>query len=403
MKRDELKKHKLPDGPGVYIFKKGRKILYIGKAASLQDRVRSYFAADLVTGRSPAIVGMVSQATGLSWKKTGSVLEALILEAQLIKQHRPSFNVDQKDNTSWNYVVVTKEAFPRILLVRGRELFQGWNKADIKYLFGPFPHGGQLQEALRMIRRIFPYRDKCMPEIGKPCFNRQLGLCPGVCSGEIGEKEYAQTIRNIKDLFAGKFRGLKQRLTREMKAAAKREDFEEADRLHRQVSALEHVRDVSLIKNEKLVSSGGGTRIEAYDVAHTSGTETVAVMTVVDNGEALKAAYRKFKIRTAGNDDISALKEVLSRRLGHPEWPLPRVFVVDGGKAQVRAAERILKDVGAAIPVVGVVKDEFHRPRQILGDERIVAAFERDIALANSEAHRFAVTWHRQRRGKLVI
>src|SRR3989344_3330553 len=109
MTKEQLKKFKLPDSPGVYLFKKGRRILYIGKAASLRDRARSYFAADLVEGRGSRIVGMVREATSLSWQKTDSVLEALILEANLIKRHQPPYNVDEKDNKSWNYVVVTKE------------------------------------------------------------------------------------------------------------------------------------------------------------------------------------------------------------------------------------------------------------------------------------------------------
>lgn len=407
MKREDLKKFKLPDEPGVYLFKKGRRILYIGKAASLRDRVRSYFAPDLVDTRGSHIVGMVGDATTLSHQKTDSVLEALILEANLIKAHRPQFNTDQKDNKSWNYVVVTKEDFPRVLLVRGRELFQNFGLRNYGftkpiYVFGPFPHGGQLKEALKMVRRIFPYRDRCTPEVGKPCFNRQIGLCPGVCNGEMSKAEYAETIRNIKDLFSGRFKGLKQRLAREMKAAAKREDFEEAEKLRRQVSALEHIRDVSLIKND-LVSSGGGTRIEAYDVAHTGGTETVAVMTVVDQGEAMKAAYRKFKIKSVSNNDVAALKEALSRRLGHSEWPLPKIVVVDGGKAQVRAAEKVLSEVGVMIPVVGVVKDEFHRPKGMIGEDRLTKSNEKDILLANNEAHRFAITYHRQRRQKGMI
>jgi excinuclease ABC subunit C len=184
-----------------------------------------------------------------------------------------------------------------------------------------------------------------------------------------------------------------------MKAATKQENFERAEKLRRQVSALEHVRDVSLIRADGRIATGGGTRIEAYDVAHTSGTETVAVMTVVDAGEAVKAAYRKFTIRTAKNDDVAGLKEALSRRLGHQEWPLPKVIVVDGGKGQVRAAERLLKDVGLLIPIVGVVKDEFHRPSRLIGNERSIQAYERDILLANNEAHRFAISWHRRRRG----
>jgi excinuclease ABC subunit C len=173
--------------------------------------------------------------------------------------------------------------------------------------------------------------------------------------------------------------------------------------LSRQIAALEHVRDVSLIKNEHRVSSGGGVRIEAYDTAHTGGAETVAVMTVVQNGEMVKDAYRKFKIQTATNDDVAALKEVLSRRLNHSEWPLPRVFVVDGALPQLRAAERILKNAGIVIPVVGVVKNDAHKPERLIGDSKAIKAYERDILLANSEAHRFAITWHRVRRRKAAF
>lgn len=400
MKVENLGKYKLPDEPGVYVFKKGRKILYIGKATSLCDRVRSYFASDLVAGRGERVVAMVAAAASVSYQRTDSVLEALLLEANLIKKHQPPYNVDQKDNKSWNYVVVTRELFPRVLLVRGRELYQNWDLKKISHTFGPFPHGKQLQEGMKIVRKIFPFRDKCAPASGKPCFNRQIGLCPGVCSGEMSKEEYARTIRNIRQLFSGNFKGLKRQLARDMKAAAKAERFEEATKLRRQIEALEHIRDVSLIKSDR-ISSGGGVRVEAFDVAHTGGSETVAVMVVVDNGESVKAAYRKFKIQTATNDDTGALKEALSRRLNHPEWPLPRVFVVDGGKAQMRAAERVLKEAGITVPIVGVVKNEFHKPERLIGDKWWIDTHEKDILLANSEAHRFAISWHRMRRDKI--
>ncbi len=124
-------------------------------------------------------------------------------------------------------------------------------------------------------------------------------------------------------------------------------------------------------------------------------------MTVVHSGEPLKAAYRKFKIQTATNDDVASLKEVLLRRLNHPEWPLPRVFVVDGGKGQMRATQMILKHGGVAVPIVGVVKNEFHKPERLIGDKRAIEVHEKDILLANNEAHRFAIQWHRKRRGKI--
>ena len=126
-------------------------------------------------------------------------------------------------------------------------------------------------------------------------------------------------------------------------------------------------------------------------------------MTVVHSGEAVKAAYRMFKIKTATNDDVASLKEALSRRLNHPEWPLPRVFVVDGGKGQIRMAERVLKEAGIEVPIVGVVKNESHKPERFIGDERAIAAYEKDILLANSEAHRFAIGWHRTRQRKRML
>lgn len=407
MTKEDLKKIKLPDEPGIYLFKKGRKILYIGKAASLRDRVRSYFASDLAKGRSPAIVKMVGDAERISYITTDSVLEALILEANMIKRHQPPANVDQKDNKSFNYLLITKEDFPRVIVVRGRELFLKWDNKYIKHLFGPFTGGMTLQEAVKIVRRIFPFRDsKCTPcgtgknKACKLCFNRQIGLCPGVCTGDVSKEEYAVTVSHIKDLFSGNFKGLKRQLTNEMRELAKNECFEEASRARRQIDALTHIKDVSLIKNEGAFSTGGGVRIEAYDVAHTSGTETVGVMTVVHGGEKLSAAYRKFKIQTATNDDIASLKEMLTRRLNHDEWPLPRVFVIDGGKGQMSAAQKVVKDAGLMIPIVGVVKNEFHKPERLIGDKKAIEAYERDILLANSEAHRFGITFHRRRRQK---
>jgi len=425
MQREDLKKFALPDEPGIYQFRLGRKILYIGKATSLRDRVRSYFASDLVEGRGAHIVSMVEKANSLKWQATHSVLEALILEANLIKRHMPPYNAASKDNKSFNYLVITKEDFPRVVVVRGRDLYQNWGEEKVKNLFGPFPHGMQLQEAMKIVRKIFPFRDsKCTPcaeqlkkskntkvrpsnhqgrtLVGcRPCFNRQIGLCPGVCTGECTKVEYAKTIAHIRELFSGNFMGLKRQLVREMKVASKSEEFELAQNLRRQISALEHVKDVSLIKNER-VSAGGGTRIEAYDVAHTSGVETVAVMTVVDNGEKATGSYRKFKIETAGNNDVLALTEALERRLNHSEWPLPRVLVVDGGTAQLRAAEKVLRKAGVVIPVVGVVKNERHKPERLIGDKRAAEAYERDILTANSEAHRFGIAYHRKRRGKII-
>lgn len=398
------RRKKLPDEPGVYFFLgKNKKLLYIGKATSLRDRVRSYFAKDLLDTRGPLLVEMLDKCASIDWRTTDSVLEALLLEASLIRTHKPTYNTDLKDDKSFNHVVITKEEYPRVLLVRGKQLEQDFPARTRAYTFGPFPYGLQLKEALRLIRKIFPYRTRCAPNSGRRCFDAQIGLCPGVCSGEVGKAEYRRTVRHVALLFQGRKKQLVKTMEREMKAAAKEERFEEASRLREQLFGLTHIQDVSLIKDEYRLhgSAGAGTRIEAYDIAHLAGGYPVGVMTVVEGGMANKMEYRKFRIRNAkGGDDPGSLQEVLSRRLGHDEWPYPKVIVVDGHKAQMNAAQKVLDQYGIRIPVVGVVKDEKHRPRGISGDRDVIKDKERDILLANAEAHRFAITYHRKRSRK---
>jgi excinuclease ABC subunit C len=189
-----------------------------------------------------------------------------------------------------------------------------------------------------------------------------------------------------------------------MKTAAKNLKFEEAGRIKKMIFALNHIQDIALLKANFLHRSDlceTGFRIEAYDVAHISGTNVVGVMVVVEGNEPKKSDYRKFKIRTSTNDDNASLSEILERRFAHNEWPMPKLLVVDGGKAQVNTAEHALKEWGISIPVIGVVKDERHKPKDIIGDKTLAFAHDRAILLANSEAHRFAISYHRQLRGKL--
>lgn len=294
---------KFPDTPGVYFFRghrslgeggkrakgKTKEILYVGKATSLRDRVRSYFSLDTASARGPVIVKMLEEFDSIDFQQTDSVLEALILEANLIKKYQPTYNTAQKDNKSFYYVVITKEDFPRVLLVRGHDMLRDTNirmyanktngKIDllsykIGYSFGPFPNSGQLKEALILIRKIFPYRDsKCVPceeqlqkfeshprqsassprssAFCKPCFNRQIGLCPGVCTGEISKAEYKERIKNIVEFFRGNKKAVIKNLEKQMKVLAKAREFEKAGEIKRQIFALNHIHDVSLIKQEK--------------------------------------------------------------------------------------------------------------------------------------------------------
>lgn len=405
MKSKDLKNYNLPDAPGVYMFKSGNDILYIGKATSLKDRVRSYFSGDIRESRGLRIEKMVDEASNLDYEETDSVLEALILESNLIKKFKPKYNAREKDQKSFNYVVVTNEEYPRVFTVRGRELQVAWDPDDIKYTFGPYPHPGELKEALKIVRKIFPFRGKKDPIGKKPRkskFYQEIGLSPQLGEGGLSKREYSSTIQNLRLFFEGKKKKLEKKLEKEMKDAAKLKDFERAETLKRQLYAISHIRDVSLIKDtDYKTETEQAERIEGYDIAHFGGKSSVGVMVVLNGSIPEKSSYRKFKIKNKKEgSDTDALTEVLERRLGHDEWPLPRLFVIDGGKAQKNASERVLEKFGIEIPVVSVVKDKRHKPREILGNRKIVREKEREILMANAEAHRFAINYHKNLRNK---
>lgn len=402
MQKSTLNKIGLPNVPGVYLFKKGRTVLYVGKATNLRDRVRSYFDDDLIATRGPRIVDMVTNADKVSFETTPTVLEALVREAVLIKKYTPKANVEGKDDKTFLYAVITREPFPRVLVVRGKDLNEKRTQAHgvrVSHVFGPFPSGAQLREALRLIQRIFPFYDTKRPVTSggkhlraKIEFNRQLGQYPR----DVSKEHYRHSIRSIVMFLSGRAKELRKSLARDMARAARDERFEVAAHYKRELFAIDHVQDVSLIKEDR-ERDISGPRIEAYDTAHLSGTNAIAVMVAVEGGAPCKRDYRTFRIAGAGNDDIASLKEVLSRRLAHNEWQLPRAIVVDGGKTHKKTAEALLKEVGIAIPVVALVKDDKHRPREIIG-ARAAHVSEVDVVLANSEAHRFSLARHRAAR-----
>jgi len=259
MQRSDLKKYDLPEMPGVYLFKQGRKILYVGKATSLRDRVKSYFDDDLIATRGPRIVDMVTKATGMIYHTTPTVLEALVREAALIKRHMPPANSDGKDDSTFLYAVITKEEIPRVLAVRGSHLDFENKKlltvdCKLRTIYGPFPSGPQLREGLRLIRRIFPFFDTDKPVFAKSKhqrakieFNQQIGQYPR----DFNRREYLHSIRNVTMFLAGRGKELRKRLQREMKTAVVEERFEDAAQARRQLFALDHIQDVSLIKSDE--------------------------------------------------------------------------------------------------------------------------------------------------------
>lgn len=418
MLKIDFQKIKLPDAPGVYYFLGKRKeILYIGKATSLRSRVRSYFDDDIHEKRSTLIANMVLEAKTLAWTETPSVLEALILEVNLIRTHKPRCNTISKDDKSYNHLVITKEEFPRVLVIRGKDIdYSKGNPCYVErsgqevvcqYVFGPFPQGQLFREALQLVRKLFKFYDERATVNSKPSklargtldFNRQIGLYPD----GVTKTEYARTIRHIRMFFEGKKEAVIKDLEKDMMRHAKREEFEEANILKRRVFALRHIQDVSLMKDEfRVHKDDKSIRIEAYDVAHMGGKDMVGVMTVVQGRETAPGEYRKFIIRDCeGSNDPKALKELLTRRFNHPEWRFPDLIVVDGSTAQKNVAERVLSKCNHLIPVVGVVKNDKHKPERIIGPAKLIAEHEKAIILANGEAHRFAITFHRKKRSVL--
>lgn len=403
MKKTELAALELPDNPGCYFFRDAEnKILYIGKATSLRSRVRSYFDPDLIETRGLKIVSMVEAASTVTYEETKSVLEALIFEAKLIKEHQPYFNTKEKDDKSFYGIVITREEFPRVLLYRMRDMEKKIPVEMQKYIFGPFTSGSSIKEGLKIIRKIFPFRDRCEPNQGKPCFNAQIGLCPGMCAGHITSSEYAVLVKNLVLFFEGRKGQLEKSLEKQMKSFAKELRFEEAGDIKRTLYAINHIRDIALIK-EDVNAQAQGIRIESYDAAHISGTSRVGVFTVIEDGEKNVAEYRKFKLTEGINNDVLAYTELLTRRFTHPEWKMPDIILVDGGLPQKNTAETVLKNLSLShIDVVSVIKDERHKPKAFLGKKTLIEKYKKELLLANSEAHRFAIAYHKLLRGKQV-
>lgn len=410
MTKEGLRKKKLPDTPGVYFFLGSKKeILYIGKATSLKNRVQSYFATDIVNKRSKLIEQMVAEAKTVDVTKSESVLEALILESNLIRTHKPKYNSISKDDKSYNHLIITNEEFPRVLVVRGKDLTSKFTEQEIKYHFGPFTSGTLFREALKIVRKLFKFYDtktKVGDEKSKMArgiidFNKQIGLYPS----ESNKKEYAKTIHFVRLFFEGKKQQIIRELKKEMMILAKKQEFESADIVKRKIFALQHIQDIALIKDEsRHYTDDRRIRIEAYDIAHMGGKDIVGVMTVVEGGQTQAYEYRKFKIQSvAGSNDTGALKEVLERRLAHTEWRYPQIIVVDGSTAQKNIAELVLRRAGVLIPVVAVVKDDRHKPIRIIASKKLLEMYENDILLANAESHRFALSYHQKARSKRAL
>jgi len=408
--------NKFPKTPGVYLMKNtAGKIIYVGKATSLRDRVKSYFDRP----HDVRIEKLVAEISEIDFKKTPTVIEALILEANLIKKYLPKYNVKEKDDRSFLYVAISKEKFPRIFLLRGLELkrMTSKEKKQISNLFGPYTSASSLRAALDILRRrIFPFRD-CVIMPKRPCLHYHLKQCPAPCADLISQKDYRRLIRHLILFFEGKKEKIIKNLKKEMIRASRQEDFEKAARLRNQIFALEHIQDVAIIKSDEIknrtekfgINVFG--RIEGYDISNISGTSATGSMVVFENGKPNKNEYRKFKIKTLTTpNDVGMMKEVMSRRLKHTvEWPLPGLILVDGGWGQINAVREILSEKKIKIPVLGIAKGFDRKQDRLIADPKNpelvrVAELHKDILLhVRDEAHRFAIGYHKLLRRKKLF
>lgn len=425
MEKDNIKK--ISSNPGVYIFKdKSGKILYIGKATNLKNRVSSYFKTNanlrmnssLRTARPIEFV--IDQISRVETIETESVLEALILESNLIKKHQPKYNVDLKDDKSFSYAAITKENFPRIIILRKTEL-ENIKNSKIDRFYGPYTSKRQLEMALKIIRKIFPYHSN-KEQTEKGCMDFQIGLCPGPYSGTISKTDYLKNIRNIKMILEGKKKNLVKKLEKEMKDYAKKHEFERAGEIRNRLFALNHIRDIALISRDiehETWSTKHNLRIEAYDISNISGQYAVGSMVVFKNGEPEKSQYRKFKIKTIqGADDVGMMREVLMRRFNNDwsastrgdssstrGWPRPGLILLDGGTGHLNMASGLLKSYKFNIPIVSVAKGPDRKNLDLRFKEanKLVMEIIKNKSLIKrimDEAHRFAIGYHKKLRKK---
>lgn len=391
MKNWREKIDQIPKTSGIYLFYQKGNLVYVGKATSLRDRIRSY----LNPKTTRPIETLISKVDEIKWEETNSALEAIILEANYIKEFKPKYNVKEKDDKSWNYLVITKDEFPKLLAVRERNL----KAKDYKYIFGPYAEG-KISEVLRILHSLFLI-SRCSPNQKKPCFDYNLKKCLGVCTNEIAREDYSKKVIKPLVLFLkGKKKSLINSLKKEMNNYSRNNQFEEAIRIRNQIKSLQKIVDFSLLDksfiedNKKSLSK----RIEGYDISNLGDEVMVGSMVVFENGKAVKKEYKKFKIKNVKNQsDTDCIKEIIERRFNHKEWKRPDLILIDGGKPQVSAVKKIVKD----IPIIGIAKGKDRKKDELIGEN---INYDKELLLkVRDEAHRFAINYQRKiKRKKLT-
>ena len=366
----------LPQTPGVYqYFDLTGNIIYIGKANNLRKRITSYFQKNHDDQKTQNLVERIQRIKII---RVFNEFEAILLESELIRKHKPKYNLISRDDRHYNYISITKETFPRILLKR--------KSGD----YGPFPSSRIARDILRLVRSITPFCTQ-NPSIKTPCFYSHINLCnpcPAYINKQSGElfeglsQTYKQNIHKARILLSGKVDKLKKLLQIEMKNCVKKENFENAayfrDRIvnldylvNNYHTAYEFINNPDLItqtslKEHKEMLKILNTyytqlkllkKIEWYDISNIHGKSAVGSMVTFIEGQPAKQLYRKFRIRFLETpNDVEMLKEVFKRRLKHSEWFYPDLIIVDGGRTQLSAMNKVNDEFNLDLPIIGLAK-----------------------------------------------
>lgn len=422
----------LPVSPGVYFHKDNRgQIIYVGKAAVLRNRVRQYFQKS--RSRDVKTEALVAEIHDTDWMEVDSELEALFLEAEMVRRYLPRYNILLRDDKSTSYIRIDYDSeYPTVTTTR-RPLDDG-----ARY-FGPYFSVYGVKEALKLLRRIFPFAIKRTVGAQRESLHYHLGLDPGLESGKTTLEEYRANLRKLISVIEGKKKTIEREVEREMKQAAKEEDFERASRHRNQLFSLKALGKKVIFSDKEFLDISKDhalgelvdllgleafpRRVEGYDISHMSGTNVVASMVVFTNGASDKSEYRKFKTTKDQNNDFENMHETLLRRLSEKNlksWGRPDLILIDGGKGQLDAALQSRDEREQTMPFVGLAKREeqivIHKTKSgVKLNEKILqelggfATESEDFILVNiphsthlvkllqrvrDESHRFAVSYH---------
>lgn len=424
--RDKVKQ--FPTGSGVYLMKDAQgRVLYIGKAKNLRARASSYFLK--AAEEDVRIRDWIGEVADVDFLEAESEVDALLLEARLIKDIQPKHNQDLKDDKSFPYLqITTGEDFPRVNFTR-MPLERG-----VK-LYGPFPRAKGLRGAIQVLQKIFKFRT-CSLDIEesdprwrwfRPCLLHSINQCTAPCNLRIDKETYRKDIHRLKLFLEGKKDAVLAEIEEEMKEASKKLQFEKAARLRDEIQALKTLNlrgdlethaqpEVFYIDPRKglvglkkvLHMESVPRRVEGVDIAHLGGTEMVGSLVTFIDGLPFKPGYRRYKIQgVTGIDDFASIREVVGRRvrgLMEREEPLPDVLLIDGGKGQLNAALDAFRALEVTPPaILGLAKKE--EEIYVPGRSDPIVLSRRSYALrllqyVRDEAHRFAQHYHHMLRRK---